>query len=107
MGVAAVIATDSIHDLVHMAINQLHSSYSGDVPTQQHTGHLHTVPAQNGKRILTNCRFPALSEEICRCHMCNLEQLSCGEGYFWACLLSVIGCLEALSDLLGHSSPVS
>ena len=46
MGVAAVIATDSIHNLVHMAITQLHSSYSGDTPTQQHTtlpAYLHTV----------------------------------------------------------------
>lgn len=46
MGVAAVIATDSIHNLVHMAITQLHSSYSGDIPTQQHTalpGQLHAV----------------------------------------------------------------
>lgn len=46
MGVAAVIATDSIHNLVHMVITQLHSSYSGDTPTQQHTAwtaQLHTV----------------------------------------------------------------
>lgn len=35
VGVAAVIATDSIHNLVHMAITQLHSSHSGDTPTQQ------------------------------------------------------------------------
>lgn len=62
MGVAAVIATDSIHDLVHMAINQLHSSYSGDAPTQQHTGHLHTVPDCNGKRILTSWRCPEYGE---------------------------------------------
>lgn len=51
MGVAAVIATDSIHDLVHMAITQLHSSYSGDTPTQQHTAlpaQLHTVLYCNG-----------------------------------------------------------
>lgn len=49
MGVAAVIATDSIHDLVHMAITQLHSSYSGD--TQQHIAlqaQLHTVLYCNG-----------------------------------------------------------
>lgn len=81
MGVAAVIATDSIHDLLHMAINQLHSSYSGDEPTQQLTGHSHTVPAHNGKRILTNCRFPAQRGEICRRGMCNLEQMSCGDGF--------------------------
>lgn len=37
MGVAAVIATVSIHDLVHMAITQFHSSYLGYTPTQQHT----------------------------------------------------------------------
>lgn len=104
MGVAAVIATDSIHDLVHMAINQLHASYSGDAPTQQHTGHLHTVPAPNGKRIVTNCRFPPLSGEICQRHMCNPEQSSCRDGYFWACLRSVIGCVEGA---LESSLPVS
>lgn len=101
MGVAAVIATDSIHDLVHMAINQLHSSYSGDAPTQQqqqHTGHLHTVPAHNRTRILTNCRFSALGAEIWPPHMCNLEQLSCGNGYFRACLRGAIGRLEGPSD---------
>lgn len=37
MGVAAVIATVSIHDLVHMAITQFPSSDLGYTPTQQHT----------------------------------------------------------------------
>lgn len=62
VGVAAVIATDSIHDLVHMAITQLHSSHSGDTPTQQQRSsaalpaHLqHT--ALNGKRILKGLLF--------------------------------------------------
>lgn len=46
MGVAAVSAADSIHNSVHMAITQLHSTYSGDTPTQKHTAspaHSHTV----------------------------------------------------------------
>lgn len=52
MGVAAVIATVSIHNLVHMAITQLYSSHSGDTPSQQQTAlpaQLHAVLYCNGE----------------------------------------------------------
>lgn len=62
MGVAAVIATDSIHNLDHMAITQLHS-YCGDTPTQQQRSFAGTVThctvmVKDQASVLTHSEMP-------------------------------------------------